>query len=196
MVMAESASDVDRLRVLCIGVTGHRYLRDPHDLIAPVDWVLTRLAAHWSGAPMTVISSLAEGADRLVVDRALTQYHARLVVPLPLAEADYARDFHLPGSRIEFDRLLARADQIVRFPPAPNRPAAYSLAGAYMLEQIQVLIALWDGRPARGDGGTGTVVARARARRLPLAWIRACNCQPDMAMPKFLLQGELLFENF
>jgi hypothetical protein len=36
-----------------------------------------------------------------------------------------------------------------------------------------VLLAVWDGRPARGLGGTGDVVARARRQGLPLAWVHA-----------------------
>jgi hypothetical protein len=35
----------------------------------------------------------------------------------------------------------------------------YALAGAYIAERADVLIAVWDGAPARGTGGTGDIVA-------------------------------------
>ena len=58
-------------------------------------------------------------------------------------------------------------------PPCPLREAAYAAAGLAVLDRCDLLIALWDGMPARGPGGTGDQVAEARARALPLVWIHA-----------------------
>jgi hypothetical protein len=38
------------------------------------------------------------------------------------------------------------------------RSRQYARAGAFIVERCQVLIALWDGEPARGPGGTGALV--------------------------------------
>ncbi len=56
-------------------------------------------------------------------------------------------------------------------PVAPSREAAYAGAGRAVLDRCDVLIALWDGLPARGLGGTAELVVEARARALPLLWI-------------------------
>ena len=41
-------------------------------------------------------------------------------------------------------------------------------AGRLMLDKADELYAVWGGKPARGYGGTGDVVAEARARGLPV----------------------------
>jgi hypothetical protein len=40
-----------------------------------------------------------------------------------------------------------------------------------MLDRIDVLLALWDGKPARGRGGTAEIVRRAHDLGLPVVWI-------------------------
>jgi hypothetical protein len=41
--------------------------------------------------------------------------------------------------------------------------AAFLAAGIRIAEECEVLLAVWDGEGARGSGGTGDIVARARA---------------------------------
>jgi hypothetical protein len=182
---------------IALGVTGHRFLRRLDELVPRIDAVLDSIEAEWPGAMLTVISSLAEGSDRLVVARVLCRYHARLVVPLPLPEALYLEDFQSASSRQEFLKLLAQADEIVRFPVAATRPAGYAAAGHYLLNHCDLLVALWDGQPAQGDGGTGAVVAAARQLRLPIAWIYTHNHKAGYAHPPSAKpQGAVIFENF
>ena len=57
----------------------------------------------------TILSALAEGADRLVPERALSVLtDVDLHAVLPLKERDYQSDFQTEGSRREFS-LTARA---------------------------------------------------------------------------------------
>jgi hypothetical protein len=182
---------------LAIGVTGHRFLCQPDALIPCIDSVLARVEATWPGRALTVLSALAEGSDQLVVQRVLARPSAKLIVPLPLPEEEYMTDFLLPGSRQEFRRLLACADEIVRLPPAPTRPAAYEQSGQYVVDHCDIIIALWDGQPARGRGGTGAVVSNARQLRLPIAWIYTYIHQSDYThQPPIKPQGAVSFENF
>jgi hypothetical protein len=44
-----------------------------------------------------------------------------------------------------------------------------------VLRHSDVLLAVWDGMPARGPGGTGAIVAAARTMGLPLLWV---ECVP------------------
>lgn len=154
---------VDDLRV---GVSGHRRLADPAAVAVAVDRVLDRLhEGRDRGPDVVAVSSLAEGADRIVATRVLAR-GGRLEAVLPLPAEDYATDFADAGSRAEFAALLAVADPTTVVPadPAdPSREAAYARAGTAVLEACDVLLALWDGAPARGRGGTAEVVAEARS---------------------------------
>ena len=68
----------------------------------------------------------------------------------------------------------------------------------FVLEHSDVLIAIWDGKPAQGPAGTGQIVAEARQRTIPLAWVFANrqNRDPDSPSPLEKSPGEVSFENF
>ena len=168
---------------LCIGVTGHRNLAAPRALERRVEESLCRLDRRFAAAGLpapvlTVASPLAEGADRLVARVALRRPGARLLALLPLPPDEYRRDFS-DHSALEFDALLGQAERVLIAPPAPSREAAYAAAGLAVLDRCRILIALWDGLPARGIGGTSELVAEARTRSAPLIWI---GIQPPFAV--------------
>ena len=141
-----------------VGVTGHRSLDDVDAVAAAVDDILDRLPT----GPLEVRSSLAEGADRIVVERVLRRPGNRLVVILPLDAEDYADDF---GESVgEFDELLAAADEVEVVAAQPTREAAYEAAGRAVVDGSDVLLALWDGAGSRGQGGTAEIVEYARRR--------------------------------
>jgi len=99
---------------------------------------------------------------------------------------------------LAFLELLAVADQVIELPPSLTRTEAYESAGLFVLDHIDVLIALWDGKPAKGRGGTGQMVAEARARGLPMAWIHTDEHNPSTGVPTLLVpaRGNVSFENF
>lgn len=45
---------------------------------------------------------------------------------------------------------------------------AYAAAGEVVLADVAALVAVWDGAPPDGRGGTGDTVQTARARGLPV----------------------------
>jgi hypothetical protein len=184
--------------VVAIGVTGHRFLDEVERIAAGVDEALDRIEETFPDQPLTVISPLAEGADRLVVTGVLTRSEVRLVVPLPLPQSDFMADFESPESKEEFLSLLAQADEVTTLRPAPARDQAYEAAGRYMLDHCDVLIAIWDGQRAQSKGGTGDIVAQARERGLPLAWIYAGNRELGTEEPTTQgeKQGKVIFERF
>src|SRR5208282_358321 len=80
-----------------------------------------------------VVSSLAEGSDRLVAEAGLAAGFG-LEAVLPLTRAEYARDFDRPSSRAAFERLLARSAAVFDLNGAADeRPRAYEAAGFVML---------------------------------------------------------------
>jgi hypothetical protein len=181
-----------------IGVTGHRILAEPEKIEAGVEEALHRIEEAFLSEPMTVISALAEGADRIVARLVLDRPGARLIAPLPLAKEDYITDFKSLESRAEFLSLLERAERVVEMDRVATRDEAYEVVGDYVLQHSDVLIVVWDGRDAQGRGGTGAVVGRARQRGLPIAWVHAGNRNKRTHQPMSLglTQGQVSFERF
>jgi hypothetical protein len=156
---------------LILGITGHRDLRpeDGADLEARVRAILEDLRKRYRDTPLVLLSPLAEGADRLAARVAL-DCGTRLIVPLPMSQAAYERDFQTPSSVVEFRDLLCRADRSFELAWAGlgdegtsgvsggDRDWAYALVGAYIAHHCQILIALWDGEDSDREGGTAQVV--------------------------------------
>jgi hypothetical protein len=183
--------------VVTVGVVGHRFLAEPDRLDAALAEVVRRLA-HERPEPWTVVSALAEGADRLVARCLLARSGTRLVALLPLEVEDYATDFDAPESQREFRTLLARADEVVTLPPQADRDRAYEAGGLELVDRSDVLVAVWDGQVEQGVGGTGAIVTRARERRLPVVWVHAGNRRPGTSEPTSLgaEQGQVTWERF
>ncbi len=164
-------------RPIIVGVTGHRNL-DAHDarLTDQVTRELKRLARSHDAAQLIILSGLAEGADRLVVDAA-RDLGGNYIAVIPLPDALYVRDFAGAASRSEYARLCGAAERVISAPlMAPRRAIAeygeprnhqYAWIGAYIAKRSQVLMALWDGAPARGTGGTAQVVEWFLAGKTP-----------------------------
>jgi hypothetical protein len=182
--------------LLRIGVSGHRFLSELDHLRQSVDAALNRLAAAFPGRPFSVLSSLAEGADRLVAGRTLLWPGARLVAVLPLTRDLYLADFVTRESHLEFESFLARASETIELPARENRDECYEAAGEYIVHHCDALFAIWDGQRPQGRGGTGAIVERARVLALPLVWVHAGNRVPGGTEPTSLgaEQGMLTFE--
>jgi hypothetical protein len=189
---------LNRGEVVRVGVTGHRILAEHDKLIAGIDEALAKIEQSFPHRSLALVSALAEGADRLVAHRVISRPGARLIALLPLPRADYLSDFKSAASRNEFLRLLERADEVTELPAPESRGKAYAAAGRAMLERSDVLITIWDGQGAQGEGGTGSIVALARKRGLPVAWVHAGNRQAGTQEPTSLgaEQGNVTFERF
>jgi hypothetical protein len=179
---------------LNVGVTGHRSLADPEIVAAGVDEALTRIAEAYPGRPPRILSALAEGADRLIVVRAFRWPGVRLTAVLPMPRCDYLADFTAAGSKGEFLRMIGLADEVVELPEETDRQDAYAAAGDEILARADALVVIWDGEDAEGRGGTGEVVAKARAAARPIAWVHANR---GTAEPTTLGedQGRVTYEN-
>jgi hypothetical protein len=145
-----------------------------------------------SGSALQVISPLAEGADRLVA-RAAIEEGATLVAPLPFPRQVYVKDFDDAASRADFFALLDQAIEIIeldgRRGGKAERSAAYAAVGAWVANECDILIAVWDGREASGEGGTAEVVERARRLGRPVLWLPTgmTNAANLAASPRLLL---------
>ena len=175
--------------MVAVGVSGHRNLPDIEAVTNAIDMALRTIFAAYGDDSLQVISPLAEGTDRVVVWRAMENYEVRLVVPLPLEISDYMLDFKSISSKAEFVTLLEQADKIFELPAEDTREACYLAAGMYTLDHSDVLIAVWDGAPARGIGGTAEIVAQARRRGMPMAWVQVAERERESSSVKGNLTG-------
>lgn len=165
---------------LVVAVTGHRALPDIDAARAGAAAARDAILAAFPHRRIVLVSALAEGADRVALEPWLPSVSVTLVALLPLPRAAYETDFATEQSREDFARLLGRAQEVRVVSEAGARVAAYAALGARIVSIADVVVAIWDGEPPRGDGGTGDVVARARERRLPLAWVRVGPAARDI----------------
>lgn len=171
------------LSTFTVGVTGHR----PNRLVIReerVRWRLAQvLAALRTGTRARVlsrvaISALAEGADRLFADAAL-ELGYRLDALLPFASADYETTFGDATTTPDYRSLLARMTIVQALPNTlADSKAAYEAAGRTIVERCDVLVAVWDGKPAAGRGGTPEIIEHALACGKPTIWIDAARDRP------------------
>jgi hypothetical protein len=85
-----------------------------------------------------------------------------------LPAADYRERKIKSDNLAEFDDLIGRARMVRTLPFERSDRNAYMLASEEVLDSIDSLIAVWDGGPSGGHGGTADVVEAARARGLPV----------------------------
>lgn len=159
-----------------VGVSGHRHLHVDDALVAAVDDALARCER--LPGPWTLVEGLAIGADALVAERALDRADWALEALLPLPLADYADDF-AADERPGLDALVARAARAAAVDGPRERPACYAAQGAEVVARSDVLLALWNGAPARGPGGTAEVVACAREAGRPILWLEVADARDD-----------------
>jgi hypothetical protein len=146
-----------------IGVTGHMDLTpDTADLVYRE---IRALLADYPPQDLTGVSCLARGADSLFAE-AVLDVGGRLVVILP---SDDYREAKVKNDHAErFDRLLAGAHLVSVMPFANASREAYEVANTALVESCDQLVAVWDGAPSNGRGGTADVVRRAREHGTPV----------------------------
>jgi SMODS and SLOG-associating 2TM effector domain 3 len=172
-----------RLRV---GITGHRNVTADHpglttEIANAVEYITQLLATdpdrvQSGNIVLTAVSSLAEGADRLVAREILSRDRGnKLEVVLPLPQQDYYRDFGSSESIEEFNEFIRRSASHDFVQAAGSRDEAYDLAGRAIVDRSDVMIVVWDGKPARGRGGTAEIYSYAQSWQKPILLISIDN---------------------
>jgi hypothetical protein len=197
---------------LRLGVTGHRNAKVEHSaerVGAAVRHLLDRVQAvlhrkYSNPIAWTIVSPLARGADRIVARAVLERAEAHLDVVTPFDRDEYRRDFSSPADLAEFDELLARCRHFQEN-PVPNadgddtrisredRDEGYVRVGESVVDSGEILIAVWDGEPRQGKGGTADIVKYAADRGRVVLWIDAVNPEaPPRVVQSVVLDGEEL----
>ena len=146
-----------------IGITGHSSL--PGDTAQRVGDALRDALSGCADDKLVGMTCLARGADQ-VFARVVLELGGDVEVVLPAA--DYRERKVKPDNAAEFDELLARADVVHTMPAPVSNREAYLAAGTYVLAHVEELVAVWDGAPPDGTGGTGDTVRIAREQGLPV----------------------------
>jgi hypothetical protein len=167
--------------VLSVGITGHRaesipdssverlreQIREVLLLVAGAGQaLLTREQSCFAPLPpqLHFVSAIADGADQIAAEVAL-DLGWELQVVLPFNRTDYRASLANHGARERFDTLLERAHCVLDLPGRGEEEVdAYVMTGRATVAHCDLLIAVWDGLPPRGRGGTGEVVQLAITR--------------------------------
>lgn len=143
-----------------IGVTGHQALPES-TLPAITRAVRAQLEA---AADVTGVSSLAAGADQLFCSVVLgLGGELEIIVP-----SDHYESTLSGSALLLYYRLLAEAKDVRRLDYARPSEEAFLAAGKEVVERCDLILAIWDGRPAGGLGGTADIVRYARQRGVPV----------------------------
>ena len=131
---------------------------------------------------LRLVSPLADGADTIAAEVALMQGF-RLEACLPFPRDEYAKDFGDGEHRDRFHALLAKCDAVFELDgDREHAEVAYESVGKVLLDQTDILIAIWDGNLGRGRGGTSRVVADAVSRHIPVIHIDATSVREPMLL--------------
>ncbi len=84
-----------------------------------------------------------------------------VVLPAP----DYRTKIK-PDNIAHYDSLLKAAESVHVMPFDTSRRESYMAASEHLLSNVDEIIAVWDGRPSGGLGGTADIVLAARQRGL------------------------------
>jgi hypothetical protein len=146
-----------------IGITGHQKLRHSSDW----DWVSQEVGRILESVdhPLIGISSLAAGADQLFAN-VILQKGGVLEAVIPFAE--YENMFEETEARDLFRALLSAASRVEVLVKTGSAEEAYLRAGKRVVDLAEVVLAIWDGKPAAGLGGTADVVRYARDKQAKL----------------------------
>lgn len=148
-----------------IGVTGHQRLSA--DTEVAVRAAIREIVRE--GPDVVGYTSLAAGADQMFAEEVLD---AGGTVVAVVPSGDYETTFADDAAVRHYRGLLDRCGEQIRLPFDDASEEAYWAAGQEVVARCDVLLAVWDGKPAAGLGGTGDVVGHAGrvGREVVVVW--------------------------
>ncbi len=172
--MASQQSDIKsaiRLpSVLAIGFTGHRSIPDEAKSRESIRGFLREQKAK-TQAIVYGVSSAAAGSDLLFAESCI-ELEIPLRILLPLPREEFKQDFD-PATWLRVEAVMSKAVSVEVTGGGENRNEAYYECGVDTVQQSQLLIAVWDGEPSRGMGGTQEIKEFAEKMGKPVIWIHS-----------------------
>ena len=190
------STDFKRSHLLCwlrVAFSGHRHLANPQQITGAIHQTLNELAL--IHPRLVGVSSAASGSDTLFAEVMLDRkYPFSLILPFHCDQ--FRKDFPDPEDWLRVQTLIdhaidvevlyqmtkdaSKASDCSEDGGSAERSAAqkaadataYMDAGYRTIDRADVLVAVWDGNPGKGFGGTADAVAYARSIGQPLIIIR------------------------
>ena len=166
--------------VLAIGFTGHRNLKNEPRLRQQIRDFLREQKAAFEGVVYGV-SSAASGGDQLFAENCL-ELEIPLRVLLPRPAEQFREDFD-EASWQRTERILKDAVSVEVTGGNQSRKEQFYDCGIQTVAESQILVALWDGQPSRGAGGTQEIVAYAEKIGHPVAWVHSESGELQLLNP-------------
>ncbi|MEW1720091.1 hypothetical protein [Streptomyces sp. NPDC093109] len=146
-----------------VGITGHRGLSE--EIEQQVRAMLAEQVTVIGSRDLVGISCIADGPDTWWA-QAVLDAGGRLEVVVP---AERYRD-GLPGwHHADYDELLSRASDTHHTGLTESNSEAHQSGSEILVGLSDRLLAVWDGLPARGYGGTADVVSYAERVGVPVS---------------------------
>ncbi|MFJ7998868.1 hypothetical protein ACIQ7D_17230 [Streptomyces sp. NPDC096310] len=145
-----------------VGITGHRGL--PPAVELQVKALLTQRAAAFDASDLVGVSCIADGPDAWWA-QAVLAVGGRLEVVIP---ADEYRAGLPDWHHRDYDSFLSRATGTHRTGLKESTSEAHQAGSEILVGLSDLVLAVWDGLPARGYGGTADVVAHAERVGVPV----------------------------
>lgn len=182
-------------KIVKVGITGHLSLQKLDLLELSIRQILDKISNLHPDGKVFFYSPLSPGADLLAAKIAV-DLSIPLFVILPFNQDKYLQSFSV-NDRALFHQLIQKAEESIEL-SEEKEDNAYQRLGNFLVENMDILIAVWNGQKARGPGGTGEVVKNFRLSRKPFAWIRADNMALDQPvfLPDSLPIATIQYENW
>ena len=148
-----------------------------------------RLGGAYEGrSQLRLLTGDAPGADRLAIERWQAIKLGEVHRLYPYRDAGTGAPLTDRPSRAKPEDHLA--------PPAPGsawtgidavdldlRISGHAEVGRWLVRHADVLVALWDGAPGHGPGGTADTVLRTFEHRAPVLWVRPGHTEVRLIRP-------------
>ncbi|MGK5446993.1 hypothetical protein [Streptomyces radiopugnans] len=145
-----------------VGITGHRGLPEP--IAERVRAMLEAEVRQYPPGELVGVSCLADGPDAWFAHDVL-DHGGRVEAVLPAEQyRDDLPEWHHPT----YDGLLGSAAEVHRTGLVESGSHAHQAGSEILVGLVDRLLAVWDGKPARGYGGTADVVVYARRTGVPV----------------------------
>ena len=145
---------------LVFAITGHRDIdnKDIECLKEKVVNVFSEYKKKYPNTDIVLLTALSEGADILVAEVALNN-NILVKVILPFEKEKYLEGFEDKGAVDKFNDLISIHKCVeITLEPKENSDLCYDNLGKYLVNNCNILLALWDGENNSKIGGTSEVV--------------------------------------
>lgn len=144
-----------------LGITGHRGL--PEDVEQLVRAALVAVVEQYPPTDLVGVSCIADGPDAWFA-QAVLDHGGQIEAVIP---AEAYRESLPDSHHATYDELLRRASEVHSTGLKESNSEAHQAGSEILVGIVDLLVAVWDGQPARGYGGTADVVAYAERTGVP-----------------------------